>query len=67
MRVQRSEMYVPVIHASRLAHAAMHAFPAHASLISAHASLIFTHTPSMVSTFWHCEDIYLLERSQRLF
>ncbi len=57
MRAQRPVIYVQEVHASRLAHAAMYAFPAHASLISAHAFLISTNTSSMVSIFWHCEDI----------
>jgi hypothetical protein len=58
MRAQRSGIYVQEVHASRLAHAAMYAFPAHASLISAHASLISTNTSSMVSIFWH-DDVAL--------
>ncbi len=34
-------MYVQAMHVYRLAHAPIHVFPAHASLISAHVSLIF--------------------------
>jgi len=41
---------VQVVHVYRIAHASIHAFPAHASLISAHASLIFV---DIFSMFWH--------------
>ncbi len=54
------------IHIFHLAHASIHAFPAHACLISAHASLVFTDAFLMVPVHmmeWHNDGIYLLDFS----
>ena len=46
--MQRSGIYMQAVHVYRTAHASIHAFPAHASFISAHVFLIFMDASLMV-------------------